>query len=145
MSDSFETPWTIAHQAPFSMGFPRQEYWSGFPFPSPGDLPNPGIKLTSPAFDKQILYHWATREAPWELNLLVLPKRQCIFVLFKYKEFIEIWSHLYKYRISQMQRLWMTLIQCHREEPVGYSLWGHRRSDTTEQLNNKQHISYWSN
>ena len=41
----FSTPWTVAHQAPLSMGFPRQEYWSGLPFPSPGDLPDPGIKL----------------------------------------------------------------------------------------------------
>ena len=40
-------PWTEAHQAPLSMGFFRQEYWSGLPFPSPGDLPNPGIKLRS--------------------------------------------------------------------------------------------------
>ena len=38
----FGTPWTVAHQAPLSMGFPRQEYWSGLPFPSPGDLPDPG-------------------------------------------------------------------------------------------------------
>ena len=45
----FATPWTVAHQAPLSMGFPRQEYWSGLPFPSPEDLPDPGIKLTSPA------------------------------------------------------------------------------------------------
>ena len=43
-----EIPWTIAHQAPLSMEFPRQEYWSGLPFPSPGDLPNPGIKPVSP-------------------------------------------------------------------------------------------------
>ena len=43
----FVTPWTVALQAPLSMGFPRQEYWSGFPFPSPGDLLNPGIKPTS--------------------------------------------------------------------------------------------------
>ena len=43
------TPWTIAHQAPLSMGFSRQEYWSGLPFPSPGDLANPGIKPGSPA------------------------------------------------------------------------------------------------
>ena len=43
------TPWTVACQAPLSMGFPRQEYWSGLPFPSPGDLPVPGIKLVSPA------------------------------------------------------------------------------------------------
>ena len=47
VSDSFLTPWTVACQAPLSMGFPRQEYWSGLPFPTPGDLPNPEIKLTS--------------------------------------------------------------------------------------------------
>ena len=47
MSDSV-TLWTIAHQAPPSMGFSRQEYWSGLPFPSPGDLPNPGIEPRSP-------------------------------------------------------------------------------------------------
>ena len=47
VSDSFATPWTVAHQAPLFMGFPRQEYWSGLPFPTLGDLPNPGIKLTS--------------------------------------------------------------------------------------------------
>ena len=44
----FATPWTVACQA-LSMGLPRQEYWSGFPFPPPGDLPDPGIKLVSPA------------------------------------------------------------------------------------------------
>ena len=43
------TPWTVACQAPLSMGFSRQEYWSGLPFPSPGDLPNPGIEPGSPA------------------------------------------------------------------------------------------------
>ena len=43
----FETPWTVAHQAPLSMGFSMQEYWSGLPFPVPGDLPDPGIELTS--------------------------------------------------------------------------------------------------
>ena len=45
----FVSPWTVAHQAPPSMGFSRQEYWSGLPFPSPGDLPNPGIEPRSPA------------------------------------------------------------------------------------------------
>ena len=44
----FATPWTVAHQAPLSMGFSRQEYWSEFPFPSAGHLPNPGIELPSP-------------------------------------------------------------------------------------------------
>ena len=42
------TPWTVAHQTPLSMGFPRQEYWSGLPSPSPGDLPDLGIELVSP-------------------------------------------------------------------------------------------------
>ena len=48
----FATPWTVAHQAPLLMRFSRQEYWNGLSFPSPGDLPNPGIKpesLGSPA------------------------------------------------------------------------------------------------
>ena len=44
----FATPWTVTHQAPLSMGFLRQEYWSGMPFPPPGDLPDPGIELASP-------------------------------------------------------------------------------------------------
>ena len=43
------TSWTVACQAPLSMGFPRQEYWSGLPFPSPGDLPDPAIEPGSPA------------------------------------------------------------------------------------------------
>ena len=45
----FVTLWTVAHQTPLSMRFPRQEYWSGLPFPSPGDLLDPGIKSMSPA------------------------------------------------------------------------------------------------
>ena len=44
------TPWTVVHQALLSMGFPRQEYWSGLPFPSSGDLPNPGIEPESSAW-----------------------------------------------------------------------------------------------
>ena len=43
----FATPWTVAHHAPLPMGFSRQEYWSGFPFPAPGDLPDPGIETAS--------------------------------------------------------------------------------------------------
>ena len=45
----FATPWTVARQAPLSLGFSRQEYWSGLPFPLQGDLPDPGIEPTSPA------------------------------------------------------------------------------------------------
>ena len=51
----FVTPWTVAHQAPLSMGFSRQEYWSGLPFPSPGDLPNPGIEPRSLALQANTL------------------------------------------------------------------------------------------
>ena len=43
------TPWTVAHQAPLAMGFPRKEHWSGLPFPSPQDLPNPWTELVAPA------------------------------------------------------------------------------------------------
>ena len=67
VSNSFATPWTVAHQTLLSMVFPRQEYWSELPFPSPGNPPNPGITPTSPAhvpcIGRQILYHWTTREA----------------------------------------------------------------------------------
>ena len=51
----FVTPWTVAHRAPLSVGFSRQEYWSGFPFPSPGDLPDPGIEHRSPALQADAL------------------------------------------------------------------------------------------
>ena len=60
----FATAWTVAYQAPPSMGFSRQEYWSGLPFPSPGDLPNPGIKPRSPALQGDAL----TSEPPGKPN-----------------------------------------------------------------------------
>ena len=63
MSDSFRTLWTVAHQAPLSMGFPRQEYWSGLPFLSPGDLPHPEIKPQSSALQTVFFTDQATREA----------------------------------------------------------------------------------
>ena len=49
------TPWTVAHQAPLSVGFPRQEYWSGLPCPPPGNLPHPGIERGSPALQADSL------------------------------------------------------------------------------------------
>ena len=86
----FVTPWTIAYQAPLSMGFSRQQYWSGLPFPSPGDLPHPGIK-------------------PWVQKISWRRKRQPTPVFLPGK------SH-------------------GRRSLVGYSPWGHRESDMTEQL-----------
>ena len=61
----FATPRTVAHQAPQSMEFSRQDYWSGLPFPSPGDLPNPGIKPGSPTWQADAL----PSEPPGRSNL----------------------------------------------------------------------------
>ena len=55
VSDSFGTLWTVAHQAPLSMGFSREEYWSGLPFPPSGNLPDPGIELWSLALQADSL------------------------------------------------------------------------------------------
>ena len=55
MSNSFVTPWSVAHQAPLSMEFSRQEYWSGLPFHSPGELSNPRIEPKSPALQADSL------------------------------------------------------------------------------------------
>ena len=66
------TPWTVDYQTPLSVGFSRQEYWSGLPCPSPGDLPNPGIEptsLMSPALARGCL----TTSATWEA-LIAIPK-----------------------------------------------------------------------
>ena len=62
VSNSFAMAWNVAYEAPLSMGFPRQKYWSGLPFPSPGDLPNPGIKLASPSLTGGFFFfnHWTT-------------------------------------------------------------------------------------
>ena len=62
----FATPWTVAYQAPPSMGFSRQEYWRGLPFPSPEDLPNPGIEPRTPALAGE----FSTTEPPGKPLLL---------------------------------------------------------------------------
>ena len=67
----FATPWTVAHQALPSMGFSRQEYWSGLPFPSPGDLPSPGIKPRSPALQADA----STSEPPGKCTVNVPTKQ----------------------------------------------------------------------
>ena len=68
----FVTLWTVTHQAPLPMGFPRQEYWSGLPFPSSGDLPDPGIKprLLHLLHCRCILFCLATGEVPVVVQLL---------------------------------------------------------------------------
>ena len=73
------TPWTVAREAPLSMGFPRQEYWSGFPFHSTGDLPDPRIKSTSSALvgrffttEPPLLDDWGAPISPSFTNVLEL-------------------------------------------------------------------------
>ena len=70
----FATPWTTAYQPPPSMGFSRQEYWSGLPFPSPGDLPDPGTEPWSPAFQADTL----TSEPPGK-SLKIYPMNPNFF------------------------------------------------------------------
>ena len=74
------TPWTVALQAPLSLGFSRQEYWSGLPFPSPGYLPNPGIKPMSavaPALqvDSSPLSHWGSPKG--SVHTLIQNDKNC--------------------------------------------------------------------
>ena len=70
----FATPWTVAHQAPLSMGFSRQEYWSGLPCPPPRDLPNLGIEplsLMSPALAGRFFTTSATWEAQGNIDQML--------------------------------------------------------------------------
>ena len=64
----FATPWTVAFQAPLSMGFYRQEYWSGLSFPPPGDLPDPGIEPASPV-SRVLVVGFFTTEPPGKPHL----------------------------------------------------------------------------
>ena len=73
----FVTLWTVAYQAPPSMGFSRQEYWSGLPFPSPGDLPDPGTEPRSPALEADAL----TSEPPGKLKVDVFWELSCFFYI----------------------------------------------------------------
>ena len=68
----FATPWIVAYQASPSMGFSRQQYWSGLPFPSPGNLPDPGIEPTSPALAGRFF----TSETPGK------PYTYCLSILY---------------------------------------------------------------
>ena len=80
----FATPWTVAYKAPLSMEFSRQDYRSGLPFPSPGDLPDPGTRVSSIAGRRFTI--WATREAP---NLVL--SGECI-LLSSVSSTTKIWS-----------------------------------------------------
>ena len=89
MSNSV-TSWTAAHQDPLSTGFPRQEYWSGLPFPSPGDLPKPGIKHGSHTAGG-LFTHWATREPlPGKYICIYVIKLLFVFLLIFYYKGVSV-------------------------------------------------------
>ena len=99
----FATPWTVAYQAPLSMEFSRQEYWSGLPFPSPGDLPDPGIEPRSPALQADAL----TSEPPgkpWLWMLYISPSPSDSHPLFQ--------SHLHHFKLRPSQTS-----HCHQHTP----------------------------
>ena len=78
----FMTSWTVAHQAPLFMEFSRQEYWSGFPFPPPGDLPDPRIEsmsLVSPALSRLILYQLYQLGSPRTPNKFDTDEQDILF------------------------------------------------------------------
>ena len=83
VSDS-EILWTEAHKASLSMGFPRQEYWSGLPFPPPGDLSAPGTKPTSPALAVGFFITWAT----WEAHIRFVHTYIYIYIFFFQANFL---------------------------------------------------------
>ena len=101
VSDS-ATPWTVAYQAPVSMGFPGQEHWSGLPFPTPGGLSDPGIEPVSPAFAGRFF----TTELPGKPRPGIVPSRKhfrAVFILTDCKSEVEgkmdmlLWSIIAKY------------------------------------------------
>ena len=123
----FATPWTVAHLAPLSVGFSRQEHWSGLLYPSPGDLPHPGIKPRFPAL-QQILYH--------------LGHQRISSVQFSHRVVSDsLQPHESQYaRPPYWRRQWhptpvLLPGKSHgRRSLVGCSPWGRYESDTTERL-----------
>ena len=83
VSDSFVIPWSIAHQPPLSIGFSRQEYWSGFSFPSPRDLPDPEIEPVSPALASR--FFTTASPGKFTIHYCYLMNMDWMFVHSKYK------------------------------------------------------------
>ena len=103
----FETPWTIAHQAPLFIGFSRQEYWSELTFPSPGDLPDPGTETTFPlsCIGRQILYHWATWKPIYMYPHAHMYVYIGVYTIYIYSDWISYWINCWLY---DMGNLWIS-------------------------------------
>ena len=97
----FATPWTVAHQAPLSMGFSRQEYWRGWSFFSPGDLPDLGIKPTSPVSPAPACGFFTTAPPEKPIHIIYILYTN---IMYKYTKYISSWlaiDNLYQKKFLQ--------------------------------------------
>ena len=104
----FATPWTVAHQAPLSMGFFRQEYWSGLPFPPPGDLSDPGIEPRSPVLKAYFLPLSHQGRPVWVQNLVLRTKQ----IVFFGKEALSLASGLFRKRKKTLKLFKKVCLNC---------------------------------
>ena len=146
------TPWTAVHQASLSVEFFRQEYWSGLPLPSPGDLPNPGTELGSPASQADslpseppgpcllILYIVEGNSTPLQYSCLENPMDGGAWYAAVH-EIAKSWTRLsdftFTFHFHALEKEMATPVFLPGESQgrgslVGCCLWGHTESDTTE-------------
>ena len=142
------TPQTVTHQVPLSMGFSRQEYWSGLPFPSPGDLPNPAIKLaflmspslidkfftTSTTMEKAMAPHSSTLawKIPWTEEPGRLQSMGSLRVGHDWATSLWLFTFMHWRRKWQPTPVFLPGESQGPGSLVGCSLWGCTESDTTE-------------
>ena len=130
-SQLFATPWIVNRQAPLSMGFSRQEYWSGLPFSSPVDLPHPGIEPVSPEICVDSL--------PSEP-----PRKPLIFTVFDVKFTKHKMYHFKVYRRQWHPTAVLLPGKSHGQRSLeGCNPWGHYESDTTERLLSLFTFMHW--
>ena len=121
----FATPWTVACQAPLSIGFSRQEYWNGLPFPSPGDLPDPGIELES-LRSLALAGGFFTTSA---ISLVVQTAKNLPAMQF------DLWVQKIPWgREWQPTPVFLPGKSLGQRNRAGYSPWGHKESDVIERL-----------
>ena len=115
MSDSLATPWTVAHQGPLSVGFLRQDYWSGLPFPSLEDLPDLGIEPESPALqaDSLLMSHW--RSPSLKRNMYkteTIISSYCIGLLWGINEIIHVKCLALFWNVMKFPTCWLLYCFC---------------------------------
>ena len=127
----FATPWTVAYQTPLSMGFSRQDYWRGLPFPSPGDLPNPEKTYYS---EKAMATHSSTLawKIPWMEGPGGLQSMGSLGVGHNWATSLSLFTFMYWRRKWQPTPVFLPGESQGQGSLVGCRLWGHTESDMTE-------------